>query len=501
MRAKRAFRDRDDDQVAVLDALVDRGEEGMTVLELRAAVDADIEAIETALSALKRDGLIDLGRVEHGDQAGRPGRADAGRGAPRPVVPRVAAPAAPLLADRPVRTKRAFIPRRGQRPDMEEPGPGAGGTATGADAREALRAFHADHGASFEEEGGVEVVADYGRRERTHRAVRNGVGVTEVPRDVVVLEGSDRHEYLDNVVTNRVPAEEGEGCYALLCDPQGRIETDMYVYDAGERLLVFTPPGVAADVVEGWETFIQDVDIRVATDEFAVFGVHGPRATEKVASVLNNAAATDERLTFVRGSMDDAGVSVIRTDAPAGEVGYEVVCSVSDAPDVLDTLAHRGMNAVLFGRATWRALALEAGTPFFATELDGRIPNVAGVRNAVDFTKGCFVGQEVVSKVENRGQPSRRLVGLVVEGEATEDRLPAAGATVSSDGDDVGEVTRAAASPLRGAAIAFAYVEFGLDDGAELTVTVDGDPVQATVEPFPLHEGSERSARIPSYPE
>jgi hypothetical protein len=58
MRAKRAYRDRGDVEVAVLDALVDRGEEGMTVLELRTAVDADIEAIETALSALKRDGLI-----------------------------------------------------------------------------------------------------------------------------------------------------------------------------------------------------------------------------------------------------------------------------------------------------------------------------------------------------------------------------------------------------------------------------------------------------------
>lgn len=60
MRAKRTYRDRADAEVAVLDALVDRGEEGMTVLELRAAVDADIEAIETALSALKRDGLIDV---------------------------------------------------------------------------------------------------------------------------------------------------------------------------------------------------------------------------------------------------------------------------------------------------------------------------------------------------------------------------------------------------------------------------------------------------------
>ena len=60
MRAKRAYRDRGEVEVAVLDALVDRGEEGMTVLELRTAVDADIEAIETALSALKRDGLIDV---------------------------------------------------------------------------------------------------------------------------------------------------------------------------------------------------------------------------------------------------------------------------------------------------------------------------------------------------------------------------------------------------------------------------------------------------------
>lgn len=60
MRAKRAYRDRGDVEVAVLDALVDRGEEGMTVLELRTAVDADIEAIETALSSLKRDGLIDV---------------------------------------------------------------------------------------------------------------------------------------------------------------------------------------------------------------------------------------------------------------------------------------------------------------------------------------------------------------------------------------------------------------------------------------------------------
>jgi len=384
---------------------------------------------------------------------------------------------------------------------MEEPVDAVDGETGANGASEALRAFHADHGATFETAGGVEVVADYGRRERTHRAVRNGAGVTEAPYDVVVLEGSDRHEYLNNVVTNRVPTVEGEGCYALLCDPQGRIEVDMYVYDAGERLLVFLPPGTASGVVDGWETFIQDVEIRVATDAFAVFGVHGPKATEKVASVLNGAAAPDERLSFVRGSMADTGVSVIRTDAPAGEVGYEVVCAAADAREVLDTLVNRGMAAVPFGRATWRALTLEAGTPLFESELDGRIPNVAGVRNAVNFEKGCFVGQEVVSKVENRGQPSRKLMGLELAGGSEEDgdSLPAPGATVSADGTDAGEVTRAAASPTRESAVSFAYVDFGLAGAADVTVEVDGEAVPASIEQLPFVEGSERSARIPRY--
>ena len=65
MRAKRPYRDRADAEVAVLDALVERGEEGMTVLELRAAVDADIETIERALPELKRDGLIAVSADGH----------------------------------------------------------------------------------------------------------------------------------------------------------------------------------------------------------------------------------------------------------------------------------------------------------------------------------------------------------------------------------------------------------------------------------------------------
>lgn len=356
-----------------------------------------------------------------------------------------------------------------------------------------VESFHADHGAVFGQRGDRRLPRHYGRPERTQQAVRNGVGVIEMGYGVLAISGDDRVAFVDNAVSNRVPAEDGEGCYALLCDPQGRIERDLYVYNAGERLLVFTPPGHARALADDWreKTFIQDVDIDVATDDLAVFGVHGPNATEKIASVLNHASAPDGELVFDRGTIHDAGVTVIAGDDLTGEESYEVVCGASEAETVLDTLINHGLNAVPFGTRTWEMLTLEAGTPLFGNELDGRIPNVLGLRNAVDFEKGCFVGQEVISRVENRGQPSRRLVGLRCG------VLPESGAAVVA-GDDVGEVTRAAESPVLEEPITLAVVEFDLD-GDDLAVRIEDEEVPASTVELPFVEGSGRSSRIPEY--
>ena len=359
-----------------------------------------------------------------------------------------------------------------------------------------VRDAHTDHGATFEERGGREVVRDYGRAERTHRAVRNGVGVIEMGYGVVVVEGDDRVDFVDNAVSNRVPAANGEGVYALLLDPQGRIETDMAIYNAGERLLCFTPPDRAGPLADDWsaKTFVQDVTIRDASTDFGVFGVHGPSATEKVASVLNHAGAPEPAGTFVRGSMADEGVTVIAADAPTGEEGYEVVCAADAAEEVFETLLLRGVNAVPFGYRTWDTLTCEAGTPLFEPELVDRIPNVLGLRSALDFEKGCYVGQEVVSKVENRGRPSQRLVGLLPES------VPAAGAAVFDGDRTVGEVTRGVDSPSLERPIALALVDFDCD-AADLTVRVDGSEVAATRTSLPFVAGSDRSGRLPVYPE
>ncbi|MFC4358131.1 aminomethyltransferase family protein [Halobium salinum] len=356
---------------------------------------------------------------------------------------------------------------------------------------------HEAHGATFEERGGRRVVTDYGRPERTHRAVRNGAGVVEMGYGVVLVEGDDRHEFVDNAVTNHVPTEEGEGSYALLLDPQGRVETDMYLYEAGERLLLFTPPDRAEPLVEDWseKTFIQDVELTDASSDFGVFGVHGPKSTEKVASVLHNASVPEEPLSFVRGATADVGITVMATDAPTGEEGYEVVCAAEDAAAVFDSLIARGLNAPPFGYRTWETLTLEAGTPLFDSELAGRLPNVVGLRNALDFDKGCYVGQEVVSKVENQGRPSRRLVGLRPES-VPEPNAP----VLDADGDAVGTVTRAADCPSLEGPAALALVDFDAAEGHAFTVGAGvGAEVDAERADLPFYEGSMRSARLPSY--
>ncbi len=185
-------------------------------------------------------------------------------------------------------------------------------------------------------------------------------------------------------------------------------------------------------------------------------------------------------------------MTVIRTDDLAGEESFDVVCGAADAERVFDTLVNRGLNAVPFGYHTWETLTLEAGTPLFDTEIEGARPNDIGLRTALDFEKGCYVGQEVVSRIENRGHPRTRLVGLRV------DALPEAGAAVFAGDDHVGSVTRAVESPSLDAPIALATVDWALPE-TPLTVRVDGNEVDATVADLPFVEGSGDSARRPRY--
>ena len=342
---------------------------------------------------------------------------------------------------------------------------------------------HTDHGATFGERGGHEVVEEYGRPDRAVRAVRNGVGAIEMGYGVVAVTGDDRRAVVDDAVTNDVPGTDGEGCYALVLDDDGRAQTESFVYTAGERLLLFTPPGRSDPLLRRLGDDDRNADAREATSDFGVFGVHGPMATEKIASVLHNAGAPAGAYSFVRGSMGDAGVSVVAGDAPCGEESYEVICAAGDADEVWTTLLSRGNGAAPFGYRTYETLTLEAGTPLFEAEIRGERPEavgLSGVAGVVDDTDGGA---------------SRRLAGLRLDGDA-DGPLPAAGADVIGEEGDVGRITRVRWSPSLSAPIAFARV-----DRAEAVraVRTEQGETEATRSSLPFVDGSDRSGRIPSY--
>ncbi|QKY21255.1 aminomethyl transferase family protein [Halolamina sp. CBA1230] len=338
---------------------------------------------------------------------------------------------------------------------------------------------HADHGAAFGERGGREVVEEYGRPERAVRAVRNAVGVIEMGYGAVVVTGDDRRAVVGDTVTNDVPAADGEGCYALVLD-DGAVETELFVYDAGERLLLFTPPGCADLLVRRLREDGRAVDVREATTEFGVFGVHGPMATEKIASVLHNAGAPTGAYSFVRGSMGDAGVSVVAGDASGGEESYEVICAAADADEVWMTLLSRGNGAAPFGYETYETLTLEAGTPLFDPEIRGEQPASLGL--------GDVAGVEAATE----NGPTHRLVGLRVDA----DEAPESGADVLGADGSVGHVTRARWSPSLSAPIAFARVE---RDASVRAVRAEQGEAPASRSALPFVDGSDRSRRIPSY--
>jgi len=307
----------------------------------------------------------------------------------------------------------------------------------------------------------------------------------------VVVSGADRASYLQGLLTNDVVAlKAGEGCYAAYLTPQGRMIADLYVYELGDVMLLTMDRGVKEAVLTRLDQFIfsEDVQLGDVTDTFAQIGIVGPEAAATVARLLSGASA--ETLSALA---EDANLRTQWNGDPAivtritdtGEPGYDVFVDRAKREMFLSALADAGASAL--DEQTAEAIRIEAGMPRFHRDMDEEtIPLEAGIESrAISFSKGCYVGQEVIIRVLHRGhgRVARKLVGLVVDG----DQPPASGAIVRSADRDIGHVTSSASSPALKKPIALAYVhrDFVTPGTA---VSIDGTTADVTALPFvPRH--------------
>ena len=283
----------------------------------------------------------------------------------------------------------------------------------------------------------------------------------------VALTGGDRASFLHALLTNDIALlAKGRGVYAAYLTPQGRMISDMRVVETGNRMLLNVERGVAAPLAERLDklVFTEDVQVTEAGD-LAILGMHGPSAARMIQR------ATGISVVDLANQYDNVtsdSLTIVRDDA-LGVPGYEVYDLGSEVDAVRAKLIAAG--AVEASEDTAETLRIEAGRPRFGIDMNtDTIPLEAGLEDrAISFTKGCYVGQEVIIRVMHRGhgRVARRLVSILL----SNGTVPARGDKIQSGDRVVGDVTSATASPMLGAPLALGYVQRDhATPGTELTV-------------------------------
>jgi folate-binding protein YgfZ len=318
-------------------------------------------------------------------------------------------------------------------------------------------------------------------------ARRRAAFIDRSDRARLVVSGADRASYLQGLVTNDVAAlKAGEGCYAAYLTPQGRMIADLYIYELGDVMMLTMDRAVKEQVLAKLDQFIftEDVQLGDVTDAFAQIAVAGPEAAARIAALIAdapldtlNALAEHGNL---RATLHGEPAVVVRT-RDLGEPGFEVFVDRAAAEAFMSALAAAG--AVALDETTAEAIRVEAGVPRFGRDMDEEtIPLEAGIEaRAISFTKGCYVGQEVIVRVLHRGhgRVARRLVGLRLDG----DRPPASAVAVRAGDREIGRITSAAWSPSLQRPIALAYVHRDFVTPGTM-VSVEGVNAEVSAVPF-----------------
>jgi folate-binding protein YgfZ len=327
-----------------------------------------------------------------------------------------------------------------------------------------------------------------------YSAAREGAAIIDrSDRGRIAVTGADRASYLQGLLTNDITAlTAGAGCYAAYLTAQGRMIADMWVYEIGDVIILNMVGDVTATILAKLDQFIfgEDVQLGDVTDTFAQLAVVGPDSARAVAAVIGASTSALQGLgEHSNLRVDHAGSPIIVARVTdTGEPGFDLFIE-RDRFEAIRT-ALREAGAVDADPETAEALRVEAGIPLFHRDMDEEtIPLEAGIESrAISFTKGCYVGQEVIIRVLHRGhgRVARRLVGLTIDSQP----VPLPGATVRSGDKDVGAITSAVLSPALGRPIALGYVQRDfVEPGTALAI--DGATATVTTVPFVVSPVSE----------
>jgi folate-binding protein YgfZ len=305
-----------------------------------------------------------------------------------------------------------------------------------------------------------------------YRELREGAGLVDrSERAALEVRGPDAAEFLQGQVTNDVLGlEVGQGCYAAMLNPKGRVLADMRIVSAEPgRFLIDTESTALEAVLRDLRMYKIGRQVEVADiPERSVVSLIGQRSEDVAGSGLGARLPLDEHsLQPLAG-----GAFAVRTN-----LGVDVIADSDQVAEVRERLLSAGAQPASLDAA--EIVRIESGRPRHGIDMtEDNLPAEAGiVERSVSFTKGCYVGQEPVARMHYKGHPNRHLRGLRLSEPA--DR----GASLFASDREVGRVTSAALSPALGH-IALALVRREVMPGDEVSVGPEGPGATVVELPF-----------------
>jgi folate-binding protein YgfZ len=320
----------------------------------------------------------------------------------------------------------------------------------------------------------------YTNAEDEYWKIRRTVGLADISHlGRLKITGKDRISFLNGLLTSDVSQlKEDGGQRSALLNSKARVLADLHLYTQPDSLLVDTGESPASRVKEILDRFIitEDVQILDATSDLVQMTVQGPKSSEAIKEILGAEARDLKQL-----EQRSLGPSTIIGRDRTGQSGYDIILPVLEAEPVwhgfLLNGGEIGLNPV--GSQALEILRLEAGYPKYATDVDeNTIILEAGFKDAINFNKGCYLGQEVVARATHIGRVNKQLVRLEVE---TKESVSPRSKLVS-DGRDAGFITSAAFSPglRRVVGLGYANREFA-KEGTKVNVQSGETSLSAVV--------------------
>ncbi|MGH7885605.1 MAG: YgfZ/GcvT domain-containing protein [Thermodesulfobacteriota bacterium] len=346
--------------------------------------------------------------------------------------------------------------------------------------------FEKSLNANFEIINEWQLPKDYGNCENEVNAARNGIAFSDISnRGKLKLTGRDHLKLLQGMLTNDVlKLESGKGNFAAILTNKGKTLSDMRVFKDKDSVFLDLEPKINEKIKDHLLKFrlSYKAEIEDITHGYGLIHIFGPECPYFIESFM-----IDAKSMFEYNHTTKDGIKFMKINR-TGETGFDILFENQLAEKVSDMIIKNKINISSVGSNAFETMRIEAGIPKYNKDFDERtIPIEAELWQALDFEKGCYVGQEVVARIKWRGRVNRHLVCLIIEG----DKIPEPKDKLFSGEKEIGKITSAVFSPTIEKIVALGYIrkefkdvgtkaEILLKDGSKTTSTVLENPVSGS---------------------